>query len=279
MPHKPRKKTLNQLAQENAPSTQYRNYFIAISKGTSLKCQKRAEIGNGILLYDKGFYIDALKCFHRGLPYIARCSWYVYEYIGKCHKRLDEFKEARIALEKALNLKPQRIELYMELSLILYKMELYEEVIECCEDGLLEIGSTDDKLYNQRKLALFLDKGKALYKLEKYPESLAMFIEANKINPNDYLVLFNMGNALRKLGKYQESLSCTILCIVNDNFSDPIYWRNISITYKKMGNMQASEISTHIEDLVKEKVPHANTRDKILERFTKIIQEESLKHV
>lgn len=76
------------------------------------------------------------------LPYVT-AGWYVYKYIGKYYRELLEFKKARLALEQAIYLKPQRIGLYLELSLLLYKMEAYEEVVECCDNGLLEILKRD----------------------------------------------------------------------------------------------------------------------------------------
>ena len=78
----------------------------------------------------------------------------------------------------------------------------------------------------------YINRGIALMGKENYIRALSDFIQAEKLQPDNYLIYYNRGNLFGKLKKYDEAIKEFSISInLNINYAPAYYGRGIAECY------------------------------------------------
>jgi len=117
--------------------------------------------------------------------------------LGNTHYKNKDFEEALKHYQNAIDLFPTELTYYTNKAAVFFEMKEYDQCIEMC-DKAAEIAQQG--IYDYKKLGkAFARKGNALFKQEKYDESIAAYKKAMLEN-ND----FSFKDALRKVEKVKK---------------------------------------------------------------------------
>ncbi|OMJ91877.1 hypothetical protein SteCoe_5430 [Stentor coeruleus] len=108
-------------------------------------CSDKFEYDNAILLYNKVLSMD-------------ENNYEALNNIGICHMKKKHYLEALVYLEKALCLRPS-LQSYMNKAIACLEGQMYDQVIETVERGILSLESNSEELHKIRTAAL-LQSGK-----------------------------------------------------------------------------------------------------------------------
>lgn len=115
---------------------------------------------------------------------------------GKAHFNSCNYDDALKAYDKALNLNPKLVEVWVTKSAILGTIGKYAECIQAC-DKAIELDPKNEFAWG--------NKGEALKDLGKYEEAIQALDTAIELDPNDSDAWHNRGIALKSLGRDAEA--------------------------------------------------------------------------
>jgi len=120
-----------------------------------------------------------------------------YLALGLIAKNRKDYKEAVVNMEKgqAYYSRPNS-NMYRDIGYVYLKNGQFEKSLAALDSFLLTDTATADILNN---------KGSALFGLKKYADALAVFMNANKMNPNDIEILKNIGRCHIYLKQYDKA--------------------------------------------------------------------------
>ena len=144
------------------------------------------EYTEGIFLYRRGKYKEAVEAFDRSLKFNSEDS-YAWQWKGRILVfNLEKYEEAIKCFDKVLKIVPENEDALKYMGYSLYKAAMYEKAI-IYFDKTLEIDNDDFfSLYN---------KGNALYELKKYKEAVRCFDRA--LEQRSYVVIENREKAMK----------------------------------------------------------------------------------
>ncbi|MEM3395903.1 MAG: tetratricopeptide repeat protein [Thermoplasmata archaeon] len=177
----------------------------------------------GMKFFEMKEYEKALQWFDEALQlkpgYDRAISMKARTYMamGKNEVALEIYKNA-------LEMMPDKYELWYELGDLLHQLERYDEELECYTK-ILENNKKLDNVWNNMGVVYFIK--------EKYEDALFCFERANKLKPGTPNYLNNLATAQKKLGKHEEALSSykKVLEIAPD-YADVLL--NIGLLYNEM---------------------------------------------
>jgi tetratricopeptide (TPR) repeat protein len=229
----------------SSPYYEFRDYYVNFSEQKTIQSQKFEQISQGLQLFEKQNYSEARLALLECVDLFPN-SFYLKRCLGQCCYQLSLNDEAIKHYEDAISINKNRLDLYLDLTLILYDMGEYEKVVDICNVSL-EIARQQDDF--QSRVALNLDKGKALYKLSQFEESEKSFNYGLKIEPRNDLLLFNKANILRKYRHdYTEAVSLYVKAL--KEFPHKTYWHNLGLTLKLKGRVDLAEITWKTSELI-----------------------------
>ena len=138
-----------------------------------------------------------------------------YFYQGTSYALHQDIKQAMIAFDQALNIKPDFREALNNKGTALSKLEQYEDAIEAYDQALKIEPDDHEALYN---------KGVALYNLGQYKNAIEVYDQALSIKPDKHKALYNKGIALYNLGQYEDAIEVFDQALyVKPNFHEALY--------------------------------------------------------
>ena len=193
----------------------------------------------------------------------------------------DRYQEAIVAYDKAIKIKPDYADAWINRGFALDNLKRYDEALESNEKAI--------EIKPDYALAWY-NRGVALDDVGKYKEAIASYDQAIKIdnswgskNPSDAWV--GRGVALRKLGKYQEAITSYDKAVeIKPDYADA--WNNRGLALGKLGKNQeaiasydkAVEIKPDYADAWNNRgvaLENLKRYDEALESYKKAIQLDS----
>lgn len=162
-------------------------------------------------------------------------EWYQQ---GLALKKKWQYSQAEDCFEKAVKLKPDFIDAWMQKGLVLQFQLKLKESISDLETALGLAKKQKDterieKIKNYLAIAYNSD-GLYLNRKEKYPEAIKSLDKAVAIDPKMFPAWFNKGFALEKLGKYQEAIPAYEKAIsIDSDYAKAWYHKGVCL--KKLG--------------------------------------------
>jgi len=191
--------------------------------------------------------------------------------LGQCYLELEQYDKAIPALEEALKLEPQSININYRLAQCYQKVGQYEKA-EGIYSNLAQISPDDAKVYfnnvirmydeakmpdkavNAAKKLIELDPnnheshynmGAMLVKQNKYTEAIESFKKAIELKPDFIYAYANMGYSYSQMKKYSDAVGA-FKKLVEFSPDDSNGWFNLGINY-----MQQKKWSSAVEPLRK----------------------------
>ncbi len=149
---------------------------------------------------------------------------------GLLHQMEENWLEAIASYDRALEIKPDKHEAWVNRGISLHRLGRYEEAI-ASYDRALEIKPDKHEAWNNR--------GNALAFLGRYEEAIASYERAVDIKLDKHEAWFNRGNALAILGRYEEAFDSYDKAI-DIKPDEPQYPHNKGWGYFKLGRYPES---------------------------------------
>ncbi|MEM9543580.1 MAG: tetratricopeptide repeat protein, partial [Cyanobacteria bacterium P01_E01_bin.42] len=148
--------------------------------------------------------------------------------IGNSFHFLEQYEEAIISYNKAIEFKPDSHKAWLGCGAALGELERLEEAISSF-DKAIEFGSDYHEAWYNR--------GIALGKLERLEEAISSFDRAIELKPDWHEVWYNRGVALGNLGKLEEAISSYDKAI---EFKPDYHeaWSNRGVTLGNLGKLE-----------------------------------------
>ena len=177
------------------------------------------------------------------------------EYLKLAQKNINQkqWQEAKINFQKAIQIQPNRWDIYYNLGIISLKQQQYKKAVDNFQQSILlqpnyanahnNLGKAFLKLnlvdnavqsfikainIDKNNPHFYFDLGEGLIQKQLIAQALECFRQSVKLKPKNYELQFQLGNAFRNQGSLQEALNCFCRSIqLNPNYS-PAY---ISLKY------------------------------------------------
>ena len=143
-----------------------------------------------ILLANGGEYYEAIACFKRAIT-IQQNNYLLWYNLGITYRDSGDIHNARLSLEKAHSIAPQRLDVLETLSTLCINDEDYVAALGYSEDGI-DLAPDNSSFWN---LA-----GVALFNMEQYSLAAEHFEQALCNNPYDENALYNLRDTYKELG-------------------------------------------------------------------------------
>ena len=182
-------------------------------------------------LWRLGKDLESIKALGNALN-LNSDSYQLYYNAGFILLLQGSYKEALNVFDNAISLQPTFYRSYLWKGAALDGLKRYEEAIisytKAMEEAKKDNQKQDSFLYFQRALA-YKNQG-------KYPEAIADYTQAIKINPNDALAYNNRGLAYQNQEKYPEAIADYTQAIkLNPNLA--LAYNNRGIAYSNQGKL------------------------------------------
>ena len=169
------------------------------------------------------------------------------------------YKAADELFKKAINIKPNFADTYINRGILLKKQNKLDDALECwnialklnpklfqaynhCGIALIELNRPEEAIENWNNAIkikpdfaeAYNNLGNAFYELKKFDESLKNYDKAINIKPNFAEAYNNRASALRHLNQFNSALdSCNAALEINTNFAEAYINRGIIFTELK----------------------------------------------
>ena len=150
-------------------------------------------------------------------------SWY---YLASSYDRLGDFISSKNAYLKVINLRPEYVEAYKGLCVVLLKLGLVKEAIDFAQKA--------SELDNDEYLFDFII-GTAYIKLREFEKSIIPFENALKKEPNNIGIYNSLGTACLAIKNSDKALECYKKALEIDN-TKPMAFFNIGSIYQVQNN-------------------------------------------
>ena len=155
----------------------------------------------------------------------------VYYHKGICHGNLSQFGEAINSYEKAIALKKNYIESYIQLGHLLKQISKLDEAIKV----LLVALDNVQQRHNLYKIS-------RIYYLKNYDLSIKYANEALKNNKNNYYAVINIANCYMGIRHIEEAIEeLEKIGVHNKNVS--MIFTNLGYSYKLRGNYDKANLN------------------------------------
>ncbi|WP_019505685.1 tetratricopeptide repeat protein [Pleurocapsa sp. PCC 7319] len=179
----------------------------------------------------------------------------VAEYLKLAQEKINQNKwqEAQVNFQKAIQIQPNRWDLYFNLGAVFLKQQQYQEAAKYFQQAilikpehdksynnlgtaLLKLEQTDNAVkafsqavaLNQQEPQFYYNLGEALVQQGLIDRALICFRQAVKLDPQDHQLQFRLGKSFRNQGLNQEAITCFCRAIELNPTYSPAY---ISLRY------------------------------------------------
>ena len=154
-----------------------------------------------------------------------------------------KFHAAEIFYKEILKKHPNHAGTYVNLGMVLKKLEKYEEATDCYERAI-KINPNDANPY--------YNLGNLYKNLDKYEEAINFYNKTIHINPNHLGAYNNLGNVFKDLGEYKKAINCYAKATqINPNNAD--VYNNLGLSYWNLGNTTLA-----VDSFQKALIKHSN---------------------
>lgn len=151
-----------------------------------------------IILANGGDYYEAIACFKRALT-IEQNNYLLWYNLGLTYRDSGDIKNARLSLEKALHIAPERLDVIDTLSTLCINDEDYEAALAYSQDGI-DLAPDNSSFWNIA--------GVALFNMEKFDLACEHFERALCFNPYDANALYNLRDTYEELHNHVGAKEC-----------------------------------------------------------------------
>lgn len=187
-----------------------------------------ALLAKGQLLMNREEYEEAFRYFLNSIK-ITTGSAEIYNNAGLCQMNLNNLDSAEEFFEKALKLKSRDPVMIYNYGMVMLKKGCYEQAI-----------AEMSKLIPEGKAEVFSSLGYCYSSLEKYTESLELYLKALQAAPEDRENLVNLACIYARLGENSKALEIIKKLLLVNPYDINIL-NNIAWIYENLGNYGEAE--------------------------------------
>lgn len=158
---------------------------------------------------------------------------------GKEYFNIGNYEEAANNYEKAIKIKSDKAEYYIDYGMTLIKLGKYKEAIKTFNKAILK---KDNLIVRENNKLALRGKGIAYYYTNQYKKAVQYFDKALKINELTDMnmdILYYKGSALEKSGQNDKAIQ-TYTKIIKANPSNAANYINRALVYSKMEEYEKS---------------------------------------
>ena len=151
-----------------------------------------------IMLANDGEYYEAIACFKRAIT-IQQDNYLLWYNLGITYRDSGDIHNARLSLEKAHQIAPERLDVLDTLSTLCINDEDYVSALSYSHEGI-DLAPDNSSLWNIA--------GVALFNLEQYTLASEHFEQALCNNPYDANALYNLRDTYQELHNQVGAREC-----------------------------------------------------------------------
>ena len=151
-----------------------------------------------ILLANGGEYLEAIACFKRALT-LEQDNYLLWYNLGITYRDSGDIHNARLSLEKAHQIAPEKLDVLDTLSTLCINDEDYITALECAHKGI-DLAPENSSFWNIA--------GVALFNMDKYDLACEHFEQALCRNPYDANALYNLRDTYEELHNHVGAKEC-----------------------------------------------------------------------
>ena len=182
-----------------------------------------ADLKEGIKLFNNTSYEKAKKIFLEIIKNDMK-NYTAYFYLGKTSKILGDNDNAVLALQKAIELQPNKVNPYVELADVYLQTGHYELAEKYCSYALE---------YDKENARLFYILGGIYFNTEKYRKAKLSFQKACKYNPENAYYYNFIGLTYLKLNKKNKANTAFLTAAALDS-SIYFFYFNLGLPYENL---------------------------------------------
>lgn len=165
-------------------------------KARSLSGGERTKLDRARSFYESGHTDRAIRLC-RELIDSDTDDFHALHFLGTIEAEQGRFENARSLMERSLSIRPPNLQFFENFALLLLRLNDSPAVLRACEQGLRV----------KHSFRLLHAEAVALYRLNRFNESLATLDRILADHPNEAGSLYLRGCALAQLARYEEALA------------------------------------------------------------------------
>ncbi len=187
------------------------------------------DLKKGIKLYKAKSYKEAKKIFLEIIKTDIK-NYTAYLYLGRTSKILNNNDNAILALQKAIELRPEKVDPYMELAEIYLNTKHYDLAEKYCSYAL-----QNDKQNSRHYYIL----GRIYFNKGNYQKAKLLFQKACTLNPENAYYYNYIGLAYLKLNQNNKANTAFLTASALDH-SVYFFYFNLGLSYESLKNWKSA---------------------------------------